>query len=85
MKEVLHLGYDIGQTANTTQFITPDWSLNGNLVVCGSTEPMVNIWDVRYVNVEKEHSTISVHGMLIDWWVLMYGRQKSAAMHLSQQ
>eukprot|EP00027_Filamoeba_sp_ATCC50430_P012186 CAMPEP_0168574650 /NCGR_PEP_ID=MMETSP0413-20121227/19211_1 /TAXON_ID=136452 /ORGANISM="Filamoeba nolandi, Strain NC-AS-23-1" /LENGTH=210 /DNA_ID=CAMNT_0008608041 /DNA_START=1 /DNA_END=629 /DNA_ORIENTATION=- len=61
MKPVLHLGYNIAETANTTQFITPDWSLNGHLVVCGSTEPVVNVWDVRYVNVEKEHSTIPVH------------------------
>jgi WD40 repeat protein len=47
-----------------TQTIVPSWSSSGRLIACGSTDPIINLWDIRYVGVGKPTGQLrAMHGL----------------------
>ena len=45
-KAELTLSYKAG--VRNSSYVTPSWDSSGTWVCCGSTEPLLNMWDLRY-------------------------------------
>jgi len=61
--EVLALSYKMSNPKNSgvSQFIVPSWSSDGTFVASGSVDPILHVWDVRYVKADQPAKSWSLH------------------------
>lgn len=60
---VANFGSD--EKESLSRYIVPSWHRDGVHVACGSASPLVNVWDIRYVALERPHQTIAMHSTRI--------------------
>jgi len=44
-----------------SKFTVPNWSQSGLQISCGSMEPLLNLWDIRYNKIGLPSQTIALH------------------------